>query len=146
MKAKFQKTIIFFIFCICLSAFFFTGCKKLAGLPLQENEDHITSTIDPHIYMSAWDFLKLRALGQSSFKDSIFYQMYLAVLYSGIDTAEYTKPGRTFIFLHNDAINRKSGGVATTDSYFGKYKVGTPAVAATSWNQYPQIQVKNYLL
>src|SRR5438046_2030858 len=108
MKAiKIKQAITFIIICVCLSAITLTGCKKLAGLPLQQNQDHITTTIDPHIYMSAWDFLKLRALGQSSFKDSIFYLMYQGILYSGIDTMEYTKPGRTFIFLHTDAILRK---------------------------------------
>jgi hypothetical protein len=136
----------YYLSVFCIVAIVTTGCKKFADLPLQENVEHLTTTIDPHINKTAWDFLKDRALGTSSFKDSIFYQMYQAILYSGIDTAEYTTPGRTFIFLHNDAVTRKSGSTIATDSYFGKYKVGTPAVAATSWSQYPQAQVKNYLL
>jgi hypothetical protein len=130
--------------CAFLAICILTGCKKIAGLPLQENTDHVSTTIDPHINETAWQFLKDRALGTSNFKDSIFYQMYLAIMYSGIDTAEYTTAGRTYIFLHNDAVNRKSNGVTQADSYFGKYKVG--GVAATSWDQYPQEQVKNYLL
>lgn len=130
--------------CAFLAICILTGCKKIAGLPLQENTDHVSTTIDPHINETAWQFLKDRALGASNFKDSIFYQMYLAIMYSGIDTAEYTTAGRTYIFLHNDAVNRKVNGVTQPDSYFGKYKVG--GVAATSWDQYPQEQVKNYLL
>lgn len=144
MKALRIRQIIYTAICVCGFGLLFTGCKKFLGLPLQENEEHIVSTLDPHINMSAWEFSKSRALGTSSFKDSIFYRMYQAILYSGIDTSEYTKGGRTFIFLHNDAILRRSGGTTTTDSYFGKYKVNN--AAATKWEDYPKEQVKNYLL
>jgi hypothetical protein len=146
MKAVvFQKKITFYSICICFSALLFTGCKKFLGLPLQENEEHIVSTIDPHINKTAWQYLKERALGVNP-ADTIFKRMYDAIVYSGIDTAEYTTPGRTFIFLHNDAILRRTGTPATTttDSYFGKYKINN--VAATRWDQYPKQQVKNYLL
>jgi len=105
----------------------FTSCKKLLGLERQTSEDHPTTTIDPHIHKTAWQFLKDRALGNP---DTIFLRMYEAVMYSGIDTNEYIKPGRTFIFLHNDAVVRKSGSTTTTDSYWGKYKVN--GQAATS--------------
>jgi hypothetical protein len=148
MKAiKFQQRLIFYSICICFSAFLFAGCKKIFGLKLQENEEHITSTIDPHLYKSAWQYLKERALGSvETPNDTIFKRMYQGIIYSGIDTNEYLQPNRTFIFLHNDAILRKSGSTTTTDCYFGKYKVGSPPVAATKWEDYPQLQVKNYLL
>ena len=147
MKAvAFQKKIIFYSICICFSALLFTGCKKFLGLPLQENEEHIVSTIDPHINKSAMQYLSDRSLGAAP-TDTIFKRMYQAIIYSGIDTAEYTTPGRTFIFLHNDAILRKSGTTTTSDCYFGKYKIGpAPGVAATKWEDYPKLQVKNYLL
>jgi hypothetical protein len=138
---KFPLRKLFFGICICFFAFLFTGCKKLFGLSKQKNTDHVVTTIDPHIYKTAWQYLKERATGSP---DSIFNLMYQAVIYSGIDPDEYIKTGRTFIFLHNDAILRKSGSTTTTDCYFGKYKVG--GVAATNWTQYPQLQVKNYLL
>jgi len=119
----------------------FTSCKKLFGLDRQSNTDHVVTTIDPHIHKTAWQYLKERANGNP---DTIFKRMYDAVIYSGIDTNEYLKPNRTFIFLHNDAVYRKSGSTVTSDCYFGKYKVnGQPA---TSWDQYPKLQVKNYLL
>jgi hypothetical protein len=144
MKAIKSKNIAVGIICIYLLTGVVSSCKKLAGLPLQQNQEHVVSTIDPHVNMNAWDYLKSRALGTSSFKDSIFYRMYQGILYSGIDTNLYTKPGQTFIFLHNDAILRKSGTTTTTDSYFGKYKVNN--AAATKWEDYPKDQVKNYLL
>ncbi|MBV9988594.1 MAG: hypothetical protein JO301_13015 [Chitinophagaceae bacterium] len=118
----------------------FSGCKKLLGLPLQENVDHPTTTIDPHINKTAWDFIRDRAL----VGDTIFKLMYQGILYAGIDSAEYKTPGRTFIVYHNDAILRKSGTTVQADCYFGKYKVN--GAAASSWNQYPQAQVKNHLL
>ena len=132
--------------CIVASAVMFSSCKKIFGLELQKNQDHVVSTIDPHIYKSAWQFLKDRGLGSTP-NDTIFKRMYQGIIYSGIDTAEYTKPGRTFIFLHNDAVRRLSGTAVTTDCYFGKYKVGpAPGVAATKWEDYPKEQVKNYFL
>ena len=145
---KFQLKIIGYSICIFLSALSFTGCKKLFGLKLQENTEHETTTIDPHIHKTAWQFLKDRALGPATAPDdTIFKRMYQAVVYSGIDTSEYTKTGRTFIFLHNDAVRRVSSNVVQPDCYFGKYKVGpSPGVPATRWEDYPQSQVKNYLL
>jgi hypothetical protein len=138
---SFHQQIRSWIICICvLSALLFSGCQKLAGLPLQENQDHGTTTIDPHINKTAWEFIKERGLGG----DSIFNLMYQAIIYSGIDTAEYTKSDRTFILYHKDAILRKSGTTVQADCYFGKYKVN--GVAASSWNQYSQLQVKNHLL
>ena len=149
MKAIIKQKLIYYSVGICVVAVLFTSCRKLFGLENQKNEDHPTTTIDPHIKMSAWDFLKLRALGPStSPNDTIFKRMYQAIVYSGIDTNEYTKSGRTFIFLHNDAVRRFSSGttVDTIGSYFGKYKVGTPRVPATKWEDYPKTQVLNYLL
>lgn len=144
MKAIKIHRIIYTAISFGIAGLLFTGCKKLAGLPLQENQDHIVTTLDPHIETTAWDFLKSRALGTSEFKDSILYRMYQGILYSGIDTGEYTKPGRTFILLHNDAVFRKSGSTTTADSYFGRYKKN--GVAATKWEDYPKDSVKNYLL
>lgn len=146
MKAIKSYLPVILVSFLIVSGVIFSSCKKLAGLPLQQNVTHDVTTIDPHINMTAWDFLKSRALGTSSFGDSIFYQMYLGILYSGIDTNEYIKPGRTFIFYHNDAVIRKSGTPpkTTTDCYFGKYPIS--GQAATSWTQYPKDQVKNHLL
>ena len=140
---KFRHTISI---CICIAVLLLTACSKIAGLERQQNVDHITSTIDPHIKKSAWQFLVDRALGTAP-ADTIFRWMYRGIIYSGIDTSEYTKPGRTYIFLHYDAILRKVSNVTQADCYFGKYKVGAaPGVAAARWEDYPALQVKNYLL
>ena len=147
MKATIiKRRLIYYSIGVCLMAMMFSGCRKFFGLENQKNEDHPTTTIDPHIHKSAWQYLRERALGAAP-NDTIFKRMYQAIIYSGIDSAEYTKPNRTFIFLHNDAVYRLSGSVVDSiGSYFGKYKVGTPPKAATKWEDYPQLQVKNYLL
>ena len=41
-----------------------TGCKKLA---LQHDHNRDPVTIDPHVNMTAWQYLKSRALGTNSF-------------------------------------------------------------------------------
>ena len=130
---------------LAAGAFWLGGCKKIAGLQLQEDQQHITHTIDPNINKTAWQYLKDRALGTSDNpNDTIFRFMYQGIVYSGIDTAEYLKPDRTFIFLYNDAVYRKSGSSTATDCFFGRYKVNN--AAATKWQQYTPQFVKNYLM
>lgn len=138
LKVK-NITVICFCAVILIS---FSSCKKLLGLPLQENQEHTTTTLDPHINKTAWQFINERA----NSGDTIFKRLYEGIIYSGIDTTEYTRPDRTFIVYHNDAVIRRTGtpATATSDCYFGKYKVN--GVAATSWTQYSKTQVLNHLL
>jgi hypothetical protein len=129
----------------------FTGCKKLAGLSLQTDASHTPFILDNHVNMNAWQYLKYRSGADPSNPnwqtDTVLKGMYLAVLYSGIDSNEYTKTGRTFIFLHNSALYATSGTppVVTTTCYFGYYLTGTPAAPATSWSSYTPAQVKSWL-
>lgn len=114
----------------------------LAGLDIQKNADFKPHVLDPHVNKTAWQLIKERSVENQP--DSIYNLMYQAIMYSGIDTNEYTKPGRTYILLHNDAIYRLSKNKITTDCYWGKYLVnGKPG---TKWEDYPKDQVKNYLL
>src|SRR3954466_8124442 len=107
MKAiKSLKKQFIYSLAFCFLVLSFTSCKKLFGLDRQTNTDHVVTTIDPHIHKTAWQYLKERANGNL---DTIFKRTYDAVIYSEIDTNEYLKPNRTFIFLHNDAVYRKSG-------------------------------------
>lgn len=115
------------------------ACKKIAGLKLQEDVDHTTMVLDAHINKTTWQYIKERSILNQP--DTIFKRMYDAIKYSGIDTAEYMQPGRTFILLHNDAVFRTGN---PTDSYFGRYKIGS--AAATKWSDYTPQQVKNWLL
>jgi hypothetical protein len=135
--------ILYTCLCICLASLLFTSCKKLAGLDLQQDADHEITILDPHINKTAWQFLKDRATGPVGTQDTIFRRMYEGIIYAGIDSNEYKKPGRTYIFLHNDAIWR-TGNPTPVDSYFGRYKVNN--VAATKWQDYTPQQVKNWLL
>jgi hypothetical protein len=119
-----------------------TGCRKMFGLELQTDTEHVTSVIDPRINKSAWQFLQERSYMRQP--DTIFKRMYDGLIYAGIDTAEYTRSGRTFIFLNNDAIYRFASGRVQADCFFGRYLVA--GKAATKWSDYPKDFVKNYFL
>jgi len=129
------------------------GCKKLAGLSLQEDTQHHPYLLDPNVKMNAWQYLRHRSgLETATGGDSVFYLMYQAVLYSGIDTNEYTKPDRTFIFLHNLAVFGYTGTVPpviSPECYWGSYlvkdAVGDTLRPATSWSDYTPAQVKSWL-
>lgn len=144
MKHIFQQkssTIISFLF-LALVVLSGTGCKKMLGLKLQQSVDHVTSVLDPKINKTSLEYLQDRSYRSPT--DTIFKLMYQGVRYAGIDTMEYQKSNRTFLFLHNDAILRISGGRATTDCFFGRYTIA--GKAATKWSDYPVAFVKNYFL
>lgn len=135
-------------FAVLLSA---TACKKLGGLPLQENAPYNYSVLNPNVNMTVWQYIKSRAIDQ----DSIFYRMYQGIVYSGIDTMEYTLPGRSYILYNNDAVFSISAtnGSTSTSSYFGKYKVKVKSskgadslITGKKWEDYPKEQIKNHLL
>lgn len=142
MKQTIKISCTALILVLAISAL--TGCKKFAGLERQTDWNFEPHVLDPHINMNAWQFLKSRALGTTR-DDTIFKKMYDGIVYAGIDTNEYTKPDRTFIFLHNDAIYRLSSNKITTDCYWGYYKTAAGKTGA-KWSDYPKEQVKNWLL
>ncbi|HVG16756.1 MAG TPA: hypothetical protein VM935_17420 [Chitinophagaceae bacterium] len=144
-----MKMKIFKIAAFALSMLLVVGtlvsCKKLAGLERQEDWKFTPTTVDPNIKMSAWEYLKKRATGPLA-ADTILKRMYEAVVYSEIDTMEYSKAGRTYIFLHNDAVRRLASNRYTTDCYWGRDSVGVPKRPANAWSEYPKDKVKNLLL
>ena len=130
----------------------FAGCKKFIGLSLQTNATHTPYLLNPNLNMTAWQYLKYRSGSDMTNpnwqSDTVFKLMYQAVQYSGIDTNEYTKSGRTFIFLHNLAVQAFTSTVPPTVSttcYWGYYLVGSTPAPATSWTQYTPAQVKAWL-
>lgn len=125
---------------ICLLSIVLGSCKKIAGLPLQENTAYNQFTINPNYNGTAWQFIKDRGLSG----DTLFSLMYKAIIYSGIDTNEYTKPNRTYFVYNNDAIDPPNTATKPSSCYFGKYKVG--GKSANSWADYPKEQIKNHLL
>jgi len=112
----------------------FTSCMKL-----QQDFDRPTNvdTLDAHVYTTAWGYLRSRAYSSHNPADTIFRRMYDGIIYSGIDTNEYTKPNRTYIFLSNSAITTTSTGLWA--------KVLNGATAGKSWKSYSAADVKNYL-
>jgi len=124
------KILIGIVFVVLLA-----GCKKLA---LQHDHNRDPVTIDPHVNMTAWQYLKSRALGTNSF-DTIWKRMYEGIIYSEIDTLEYSKPNRTYIFLNNDAVVRTNSNAADV-GFFGANRVNNGN--ATKWSNYPKEFVK----
>lgn len=126
------------------------GCQKFLGLKLQTNASYTPYLLNPNLNMTAWQYLKYRSgydtTNPNWRTDTVFKLMYQAVLYSGIDTGEYTKPNRTFIFMHNLAVQTFNATVPVTVSntcYWGYYLVDS--LPATSWSQYTPAQVKAWL-
>ena len=143
MKNTIKKLSV--IACALLLFFATTGCKKVAGLDLQQNVDHPTHTLDPRTNMNAWQFIRSRSFGNP---DSLFYQMYLGILYSGIDTNEYTLPGRTYIILTNAAIFKPATSAKDTvrDAYCRRYPVGgVYGNFGKTWQDYTPAQAKAWL-
>jgi hypothetical protein len=154
-----KRSIISFTF-ILVAAMFLTGCYKL-----QKDYDYNPSVLDPNINITAKQFLLSRGTAGAN-NDTIFKWMQLGLEYAGIDLAEYEKPGRTFIFLHNGAIRTTTGSGASlrvNGGFFFDYPIfvkdgtGTPIKSildptqdsvrpAMFWSDYPQQLVKNYFL
>ncbi len=138
----------------------FSGCYKL-----QKDYKYNAWTLDPHINKTAKEFLLSRGTAGVG-SDTVFKWMQLGIEYAGIDMAEYEKPGRTFIFLHNNAIRTTTGSgtsLRVTGGFFYDYPIigrdaagniipsisnpGTDSIRpALQWNEYPQQLVKNYFL
>jgi hypothetical protein len=149
---------------LLLVSFYTTGCKKLLGLNKQTDYDYEHRTADAHIYKTARQFLNDRANGTpENVNDTVFKWMKMGLDYAGIDLAEYEKPGRTFIFLHNEAIKvwntstkKVTGGFFFTFPIVDKDPNGKPLTdpvtgalkthPADKWSDYSKETVKNYFL
>jgi hypothetical protein len=143
------------LFAIVGLSLFFAGCSVFS-LDNQKNYEYDHFVLDNQLHMTAWDYLKSRANGNPTNKnDTVFRWMKKAIDYCGIDTTEYMKPDRTYIFLHNDALMGLTSGKVARGFFFDFPIVtaldpatGLPktTVPATQWSQYSKQTVKNYLL
>src|SRR5690348_12221943 len=97
-----------------------TGCE-LGGLDLQKSEVFHPHVLDPHTHMTAWQYLQERS--DSTRIDTVFSWMKKAIAYADMDSTAYSDTGRTFIFLHNNAVVDSSKHKVTSTCYFGKYLI-----------------------
>lgn len=87
------KNLFYKLFAACFSLLVFTGCD----LELQRNYDYESSVIDPHIKMTAWEFLHTRT--------DIFSTLIEALEYTGLDHYyKQTDNLYTFLALDNTAL------------------------------------------
>lgn len=141
---------------VSMLAVFMSGCT-LFDMELQKKYDYEKKVLDPHINMTAREFLEKRSYGVDP-ADTIFKWMRMGLEYAEIDLAEYEKPGRTYILLHNDAIRTYTGSGSSrsiTAGFWFDYPLvtsvdpntGQPITALpTKWEDYPKEDVKNYFL
>ena len=113
-----------------------SGCT-LFGLKKQTDNNRPTNvdTIDAHLNMTAWAYIKSRGLQSHTKADTPLALLQRAIIYSGIDTMEYIKPGRTYICPNSASVKLVFSGFFTAA---GK--------AATKWQDYSPADVKNYLM
>ncbi|WP_276483347.1 hypothetical protein [Paraflavitalea pollutisoli] len=137
------------------------SCKKLFGLSRQEDFEYVPEILDPHINMTARQFLENRSYGATP-QDTVFKWMRMGLEYAGVDLAEFEKADRTYIFLHNESIRRVDAAGKVTGGFFFSYPIvqkdanGNPILdavtgqpkttPATKWNDYDKETVKNYFL
>ncbi|WP_026310055.1 hypothetical protein [Niabella aurantiaca] len=160
---KVFKIIINSILICAVATTFLTGCKKLLGLDRQKNYDYHKETLDPHINMTAKAFLLKRADGTPEAPaDTVFRWMKKGLDYCGFDLSQYEKPGRTFIFLHNDAVRGFDEEGEIDKGLFFDFPIvdhdinGDPIIdpttglpqthPATQWEDYSKETVKNFFL
>ncbi|OQP47327.1 hypothetical protein A4H97_07435 [Niastella yeongjuensis] len=101
-------------------------------------------SLDPHLNLTAQEYLNNRANAVAAPSDTIFRLMLQGIQYAEIDMNVYAQTGKTFILLHNDAIRRLDKNVVQPDCFFGANLVN--GKAAAKWSDYPKEFVKNYLL
>ncbi|HEY5771824.1 MAG TPA: hypothetical protein VIS75_04315 [Chitinophagaceae bacterium] len=156
-----KKISIYYFTIIVVAMISFTSCYKL-----QKDYQYNAFTLDPNINMTAKQFLLSRGTAGVG-SDTVFKWMQLGIEYAGIDMAEYEKPGRTYIFLHNGAVrtlgtvnsvpNQVTGGFFFDYPIIGRDSAGNVLKSkldatrdslrpAFQWREYPQQLVKNYFL
>lgn len=145
---------------ILVASLSFSGCYKL-----QKDYQYHAWTLDPHINITAKEFLLSRGTAGVG-ADTIFKWMQMGIEYAGLDWSEYEKPGRTYIFLHNSAIRTTTGTGASQKTTGGLF-FDMPIIGrdvngvvlksrvdptqdsmrpAFRWEDYPQQLVKNYFM
>ena len=81
----------------------FSSCD----LSLQKDHDYESETLDPHVYMTAWEYMQTRP--------DVFSSLIIALEYTGLDTYyKQTDKKYTFLALNNTAIDTDKS--ATTGS------------------------------
>jgi hypothetical protein len=155
-----KKIKIYTLACVVLAIISLLGCYKP-----QKDYEYKQAVLDPHINMSAKDFLLSRGTAGVG-SDTVFKWMQLGLEYAELDMTEFERPGRTFLFLHNNAIRTTTGtgtSLKVTGGFFYDYPIPVFDAAGTAlkskldptqdslrvpftWNEYPKEFVKNYFL
>ncbi|QKJ32305.1 fasciclin domain-containing protein [Mucilaginibacter mali] len=126
---KWQYALLAVLAVATLSSCTLFGLKKQTDFHRRTDD-----TVDAHINMTAWAYIKSRGLQSPVKADTPFALFQRVIIYSGIDTNEYIKPGRTFIFPN----------AASCKAVWAAFTTATNAVGK-KWQDYPKTDLKNYL-
>lgn len=127
---------------------------SLFGLDYQDSYDYDDSEFNPNLGVSVMEYMKS--------KPEMFSSMLEAIDYADMEN-EYSNPNRTYILLTNKALSDdrylpSQTIVSEVGSYFVNNKIKNPNynpqdpttgaeyMLAKSWKEYPQEQVKNFLM
>ncbi|MBW4888566.1 hypothetical protein KXQ82_02520 [Mucilaginibacter sp. HMF5004] len=117
-----MKKINIIISSLCILAL--ASCK-IGGLEMQKDFQYVSGNeLHGEINKTASQYLQDRGKTPIIPNDTVFKYMQLGLEYAGIDLAEYTKPGRTYIFLSNNSIRVLPTTTVTVN--------GKPVVTTTS--------------
>lgn len=107
---KNSKIYIYTILIACIGAM--SSCD-LAGLPLQTDYQYEYANLDPHIGITAYEFIKKRS--------SVDMTLFAYAVDKADFKAEFEKPGRTYLLLNNNACNNYFNNKKTTFQGMSKY-------------------------
>ena len=83
---------------LLLSLIFVMVAFMSCDLSLQKDHDYEPETLDPHVYMTAWEYMQTRP--------DVFSSLIVALDYTGLDTYyKQTDKKFTFLTLNNTAFN-----------------------------------------
>lgn len=86
---------------------------ELAGLPLQTDYQYEYAELDPHIGITAYEFIKKRS--------TVDLTLFAYAIDKADFKAEFEKPGRTFLVLNNTGCNRYFTNKKITFQGMSKY-------------------------
>lgn len=108
-----MKNIRIYIYAIIISCGAIMSSCELAGLPLQTDYQYEYAKLDPHIGITAYEFIKKRS--------TVDMTLFAYAIDKADFKAEFEKPGRTFLLLNNTGCNRYFTNKKITFQGMSKY-------------------------
>ena len=108
-----MRNIKFIIYTTLFSCMFMISSCEIAGLPLQTDYQYEYTKLDPHIGITAYEFIKKRS--------TVDMTLFAYAVDKAEFKEEFEKPGRTFLVLNNEGCNRYFTNKKITFQGMSKY-------------------------